>query len=195
MRLAILTSLVLLPVLAHGQASTPAVVKPIPASAVVQAELTQPAVLKAAIKAAAAAEPANTISSMNAASHPAVREFVQILVTENFVHQALRQAGTLEYGFKGSEVTEESAPRMVRTGNLQLSREELAAAPEVTQVSVSGTVDAYGYLRNLAVTRSAGTLIDKKALKAASEFRFKPATVDNQPVGAAVTVSMQIEKQ
>jgi hypothetical protein len=45
------------------------------------------------------------------------------------------------------------------------------------------------------VTRSAGTLIDKKALKAASEFRFKPATVDNQPVGAAVTVSMQIEKQ
>jgi TonB family protein len=162
---------------------------------VVQAELTQPAVLKAAIKAAAAAEPANTISSMNAASHPAVREFVQILVTENFVHQALRQAGTLEYGFKGSEVTEESAPRMVRTGNLQLSREELAAAPEVTQVSVSGTVDAYGYLRNLAVTRSAGTLIDKKALKAASEFRFKPATVDNQPVGAAVTVSMQIEKQ
>ena len=87
MRLAIFSSLVLFPVLAHGQASTPAVVKPIPASAVVQAELVKPAVLKAAIKAAAAAEPANPISSMNALSDPAVREFVHTLVTEDFTHR------------------------------------------------------------------------------------------------------------
>ena len=124
MRLAIISSLVLFPVLAHGQASTAAVVKPIPASAVVQAELVKPAVLKAAIKAAAAAEPANPISSMNALSDPAVREFVHTLVTEDFVHQALRQAGTLEYGFTGGEVIEESAPKMTRSVELQLSQQE-----------------------------------------------------------------------
>ena len=158
MRLAIISSLVLFPVLAHGQASTAAAVKPIPASAVVQAELVKPAVLKAAIKAAAAAEPANPISSMNALSDPAVREFVHTLVTEDFVHQALRQAGTLEYGFTGGEVIEESAPKMTRSVELQLSQQELAATPELIQVGVSGTVDAYGFVRNLTVTHSAGAV-------------------------------------
>jgi TonB family protein len=195
MRLAILTSLVLLPVLAHGQASKPVGSKPIPASAMVQAELTQPAVLKAAIKSGAAAEPANTISSMNAVSHPAVREFVQTRVTEDFVHQAQRQAGTLQYGFTGGDLTAETAPKVIRPVEVQLSQQELAAAPELSQVAVSGTVDAYGFARNLSVTHSAGTAIDKKALAAVKEFRFKPATVNNQPVDAAVTISIQIEKQ
>lgn len=194
MRLAIISSLVLFPVLAHGQASTAAVVKPIPASAVVQAELVKPAVLKAAIKAAAAAEPANPISSMNALSDPAVREFVHTLVTEDFVHQALRQAGTLEYGFTGGEVIEESAPKMTRSVELQLSQ-QMAAAPELIQVGVSGTVDAYGFVRNLTVTHSAGAVIDKKALAAVSTYRYKPATVGNQPVDAAVTISILIQKQ
>ena len=121
-------------------------------------------------------------------------EFVQTLVTEDFVHQALRQAGTLESGFTGGDVTDETAPRMTRSVEIQLSEQELAAAPEVTQVAVSGTVDAYGFVRNLTVTRSAGKAIDKKALAAVSEFRYKPATVGNQPVDAAVTVSIQIEK-
>jgi hypothetical protein len=44
------------------------------------------------------------------------------------------------------------------------------------------------------VTRSAGKAVDKKALVAVSESRFKPATVNNQPVDAAVTISIQIEK-
>jgi hypothetical protein len=194
MRLAIFSSLVLLPVLAHGQASAPAVTKPTLASAVIQAELTKPAGLPAVIKSAVAAEPATAISSMNAISRPAIREFVQTRVTEDFVAQALRQAGTLESGFKGSEVTAESAPKMTRPVEIQLTGQELAETPEVTLVSVSGTVDAYGYLRNPTVTRSAGKAVDKKALVAVSESRFKPATVNNQPVDAAVTISIQIEK-
>jgi TonB family protein len=195
MRLAIFSSLVLLPVLAHGQASAPAGTKPAPASAVIQAELTKPAGLPAVVRSAVAAEPATAISSMNAISRPAIREFVQTRVTEDFVHQALRQAGTLESGFKGSEVTEESAPKMTRPVEIKLTGQELAAVPELTQVAVSGTVDAYGYIRNPTVTQSAGKAVDKKALAAVSESRFKPATVNNQPVDAAVTISIQIEKQ
>lgn len=195
MRLAIFSSLVLLPVLAHGQASAPAAAKPVPASAVIQAELTKPAGLPAVVRSAVAAEPATAVSSMNATSRPAVREFVQTRVTEDFVHQALRQAGTLESGFKGSEVSEESAPKMTRPVEIQLTGQELAAAPEVTQVSISGKVDEYGFPRNLTVTHSAGTAIDKKALAAVSAFRYKPATVGNQPVDAAVTITIQIEKQ
>ncbi len=195
MRLAILTSFVLLPVLAHGQASTPAAAKPIPASAAVHAELTQPAALAAAVNAAAAADTATSISTLKTAGHPAVRQFVQTLVTEDFVHQALRKAGTLESGFMGGDVTDGTAPRMTRSVEIQLSEQELAAVPEVTQVAVSGTVDEYGFVRNLTVTRSAGKAIDQKALASVSEFRYKPATVGNQPVDAAVTVSIQLKKQ
>jgi hypothetical protein len=50
MRLAIISSFVLLPVLAHGQASAPAAAKPVPASAVIQAELIKPAGLPAVIR-------------------------------------------------------------------------------------------------------------------------------------------------
>jgi TonB family protein len=195
MRLAIFSSLVLLPVLAHGQANTSAVTRPVPASAVIQAELTKPAGLPAVVKSAVLAEPATAISSMNVTGASTVREFVQTRVTEDFAHLALRQAGTLETGFKGSEVTAESAPNMTRPVEVQLTQQELAAAPDLTQVAVSGTVDAYGYLRNPTVTRSAGKAVDKKALAAVSESRFKPATVNNQPVDAAVTISIQIEKQ
>jgi TonB family protein len=194
MRLAILTSLVLLPVLAHGQAVTPVAAKPATTSAVLHAELNQPVGMAAAVKAVAAADTTATNSSLNAAS-PAVREIVQTLVTENFTHQALRQAGIVEYGFTGGELNDESAPRMTRPVEVQLTQEELAATPDLTQVAVSGTVDAYGFPRDLTVTRSAGKAVDQKALAAVSATRFKPATVNNQPVDSAVTISIKIEKQ
>jgi hypothetical protein len=41
----------------------------------------------------------------------------------------------------------------------------------------------------------AGTVVDKKALAAVSEYRFKPATVNNQAVQAAMTIAIKIEKQ
>jgi TonB family protein len=84
---------------------------------------------------------------------------------------------------------------MTRPVEVQLTQEELAATPDLTQVAVSGTVDAYGFPRDLTVTRSAGKAVDQKALAAVSATRFKPATVNNQPVDSAVTISIKIEKQ
>jgi outer membrane biosynthesis protein TonB len=55
-------------------------------------------------------------------------------------------------------------------------------------------VDAYGFPRNLSIVRSAGAVVDKKVLDAMSQYRFTPATLDNKPVDAAVTISIKIEK-
>jgi TonB family protein len=190
----ILSSLVLLPVLALGQASASAESKPSTDSTVLRAELTQPAGLAAVVKAAAAADAAST-ASMNKVGRSMVRELVQTRVTEDFTHAALRQAGTLEYGFSGgSEPIEESAPKMTRSVEIQLTQQELAAQPASTLVAVSGTVDEFGIPRNLTVTQSAGSTIDKKALAAISECRFKPAMVDNRAVDAAVTIAIKIQK-
>jgi TonB family protein len=191
----ILSSIVLLPVLAIGQASASAESKPSTSSAVLQAELTQPIGLAEVVKAAVAADAAASTASMNTVGRSAVREFVQTRVTEDFTHSALRQAGTLEYGFNGSEPTEESAPKLTRKVELQLTQKELAAQPALTLVAVSGTVDEFGVLRNPTVTQSAGSTIDKKALEAISECRFQPATVDNRAVDAAVTIAIKIQKK
>jgi len=124
-----------------------------------------------------------------------VREYVQTQLTDDFTQEALGKAGTLEYSFKGSQPTEASAPTVTRSAGIQLTQEELAAAPDLTFVTVSGTVDQYGFPRDLTVVQSAGKTVDKKALAAVSGFRFKPATVDNQPVQAELTISIQIKKQ
>jgi TonB family protein len=60
---------------------------------------------------------------------------------------------------------------------------------------VNGTVDENGFVRNLSVSHSAGAAVDKKALEAVNKFRFKPAMVNNQPVQAAVSIAIKIEKQ
>jgi TonB family protein len=148
--------------------------------------------LEAVLDAAAATDAAST---MNLASPVTVREFVSTQLTEDFTQEALRRAGTIEYGFAGTTPNEIYAPKIIRSVDLQLSEEDLAATPEISQVVVSGTVDQYGVLRNLSVTHSAGKAVDKKALEAVNEYRFKPAMVNNQPVVAAVSITIKIEKQ
>jgi TonB family protein len=187
----ILTSLVLIPVLAHAQAGTSTGPKPSPSSATVQAELTQPKML--AEVAAATTVPAR-IAAVNTASPAGVREFVQTQMTETPIDAALRKGGTLEYAFAGSEPAVSTAPVVTRAVEVNLTQPELAEQPAVTKIAIRATVDEYGYPRNLSVAQSAGPAVDRKALEAIGQYRFKPAMVDNKPVDAAVTIAIRIEK-
>ena len=112
MRRMILTSLVLLPVMAHAQASTLIGPKPFTSSANVQAELTQP-IAPMNLSMAAAASKASKAASMAASgtsNHAALREFIQTRTTENFADAAMNRGGTLEFSMMGSAPSESSAP-------------------------------------------------------------------------------------
>jgi len=187
MRRMILTSLVLIPVLAHAQAGTPAEPKPSSSSAVQLAELTQPAGLFAV---AAAESPAAVSLNTNQA---AFHETVRASFSDDFVEAALRTGGTLEYSMKATP-TEVSAPKVTRAVELQLSDKELSEQPAVSNVVVRAIVDEQGIPRNLEITKSAGSLVDQKAIAAVSQYRFKPATVGNQPTWAAVSIAIKIQK-
>jgi TonB family protein len=197
MRRMILATLVLSPVLAHPQAGAAAERKPFHSSAVLQAELEQPAGLYAEVALAAAESkpeaPASMVS-LNAASHAAVRESVQARFTDDFAEAALRDGGTLEYTMHATP-SETSAPLVVRTVEVALSQQELAEQPAVSNVVVHAIVDELGIPRNVSITRSAGRIVDQKAVAAVSQYRFKPATVDNQPTWAAVSIAIKIQKQ
>lgn len=186
MRRMILTSLVLIPVLANAQTSAPTGPQPSSSSAILEAELTTPS--------APAAAPITSISAANVASHAVVREVVHTSVSDDFLEAAMRKGGTIEHTLYGSSSVRDNAPQLTRAVEIELTQEELATRPAVSNVVVRATVDQYGYPRNLQVAQSAGSLVDKRALEAVSQYRFKPATRDNQPVEANVSITIKIEK-
>jgi hypothetical protein len=201
MRRMILIPLVLLPVLAHAQASTPIEPKPFTSSANLRAagvsgDGSTSLGWKLTLAAnPAPAAPAGSTTLNNAADHAAFRELVQTRMTDDFADAALRRGGTLEYVmYGGGTPTESTSPSLTRAVEIDLSQQELAAQPTLTNVVVQATVDIYGFPRNLAVAHSAGAVLDKKALAAVSQYRFKPATLDNRPVDAAVLITIKIQK-
>jgi TonB family protein len=192
----ILTSLVLLPVMAQGQASTSKELQPSPTSANV-AELTQPAgVAELAVKAAEtkAALPVGSLTAMGSSDHAAFREFIQTKTMADFNDAAMIKAGTLEFAMMGSAPTESSPATVTRAVEVQLSTQELAEQPTVSKVVVHAIVDVNGVPRNVAVTQSGGTVIDRKVVEAVNQYRFKPATVDNKPTWSTVSIAIKIQK-
>jgi TonB family protein len=201
MRRMILTSLVLIPVLAHAQSSTSTEPRPSTSSAMVQAELIVPAspvelAMAAASRAVVtpAAVPAAAISAANLAGNAAIRQFVMTRTMDDFTSAALRQGGSLEFALLGGLPTQASTPQLIRAVEVQLTSREMDNQPTVSQVVVHAMVDAYGYPRNVSVAQSAGSVLDKKAIAAVNQYRFKPATRDNKPVDSAVMITIKIQK-
>jgi TonB family protein len=192
----ILTSLVLLPVMAHAAAKTSNEPQPSTSSATLQAELTHPAGMAELAMAAATPEAAAPVAvgTIDLPAHAAIREFVQTRVTENFADAALMKGGTLEYAMMGSVPAETSAPKVTRAVEVNLTPQEMAEQPAVSHVVVHAIVDVNGVPRNVAVSQSGGSVIDRRAVEAVSQYRFAPATVDNKPTWSTVSVSIKIEK-
>jgi TonB family protein len=192
------TTLILFPVLANAQAGPSTESKQYPTSANVLAELNRPAGL--AEVALAAAKPApetpgavTALRSAALADPAAVREFVKTQVTQNFTEAAMREAGTLEYGMSATPV-EASAPKVTHAVAVDLTPAELAEKPAVTNVVVRTIVDENGVPRDVAIAQSAGAAVDLQAIAAVSQYRFKPATLDNKATWASVSIAIRIEK-
>jgi hypothetical protein len=47
----------------------------------------------------------------------------------------------------------------------------------------------------VSIVQSAGPVVDRGAIAAVSQYRFKPATVDNHPTWATVSIAIKIQKQ
>jgi TonB family protein len=69
---------------------------------------------------------------------------------------------------------------------------EWTVAGNERTAEVSMTVDAYGRPNNLKIVKSAGVDLDRNVLEAVAQYRFSPATVDNQaePMGVDLTVNV-----
>jgi TonB family protein len=198
MRRMILTTLALLPVMAHAQANTETGPTPSTTSAVLVAFNDSPisAILTAAADTtpAAAAVPPGVKSSSSMTHVASLHEVVKTAVDPSFMESSLLQGGALQYTLRGSEA-QYAAPKVVHSAELSFTDQELAVQPVQTNVAVRVTVDENGFPRNPVVVRSAGALVDGRAVQAVSQYRFQPATADNRPVNSLVTVSVKLQRQ
>jgi Gram-negative bacterial TonB protein C-terminal len=197
MRRTMLLTLALVPVLAHAQASPQAGTTPSNSSVVLLARAESPLnpILAAAAYTTPAAAAVPPGAKTNAMTKVALHQVVKAVADPAFTESALEQGGTLAYTIRLSEPQQLSSPKVVRSVELGFSQNELAAQPATSEVAVRVTVDQFGFPRDPVVVHSAGATVNERALQAISQYRFQPATVDNRPVQAFVTIDVKLQKQ
>jgi TonB family protein len=185
MRLMTVATLVLIPVLAHAQASNSTEAKPSQASATLLAKATPPAAL--------AGSKAHTTDEgpLTVVRYETVKEQVDPL----FFNQTLREGGTLSFTLYGDLKDQPNAeavgPKLIHIESTELPKSELNVASDVT---VRLTVDQHGVPQNMKIINSADAVVNERTLAAVSQYRFKPATVDNLAVPADVTIEVKIKQ-
>lgn len=171
MRKVLASVLVLIPALASAQVPT--------AATPMMAMLHLPHVMLAAPNGAMGAAPAKVaVDPSN----------LMVPVVQTVVKQAGEQPA---YSVTG---TPTSAPKLVRSVPITLSLADMRSEADHAVVVVRATVDAKGNPTNLAIVRSAGNAVDRRAIEAVKQYQFEPAKEGGVAVSANVTVSIDLKK-
>lgn len=171
MRRLFASALVLLPILAHGQVSTATA-----PAATLQASAIIPAGLHAA---AAAAKPA--------AAPTADEVFVPVNETVVDRTSSSDVAAT-------SFTIEDAAPKLVQTTPIVYSLADMRSSSAISVVTVHLTVGRDGVPTNLSIAQSGGSALDRRALEAVSQYRFKPATRNSAPIESQLDIQIKVKK-
>ncbi|MDP9038020.1 MAG: energy transducer TonB [Acidobacteriota bacterium] len=168
--------------------------KSMSSSGTVVAEVREPAGLAEVALAAGGSH--GSLVAANAATHAVVKESVKAVFTgQDFIEASLRQGGTLEFAMKGNAPMTSQAPKVTKAVEVDLTPEDLSQTGAETTVTLHAIVDENGFARNVQVTKSAGAaVVDRKAIAAVREYRFKPAMVDNVATWSGVSVTIKIQK-
>jgi TonB family protein len=84
------------------------------------------------------------------------------------------------------------APHTVSSPDPEFS-EEARQARYMSTVAIAGTVDQQGLFTDLCVVRSAGAGLDEKALRTLGTWKFKPGSLQGQPVPVRLVVQTDFQ--
>lgn len=187
MRRLIYPVLILLPVLAHAQAktqtSTLTAAQSTASVATLEAKANPPHALHAVTAPAAATSAADPGTQIMVPVHQTV--------VERYNGDADSTDSTLSYSF-GAVIT--TAPKLVQASPLTMSLRDMESETSEAAVVLQFMVDLTGATKDVKVLHSGGAMLDKRAIEAINLYRFKPATQNNVPVEAPVTVEIKIKK-
>ena len=83
------------------------------------------------------------------------------------------------------------APKLIKSAGMPaITGLSETFIPGDTTVVVSLTVDAKGKPTNVSIEQGFGPVVDQEVLKAVSQFRFEPGTLDGQP--SALPIRLQV---
>jgi len=100
---------------------------------------------------------------------------------------------TMGYTFSNG-VSPVTAPKLIKALPLAVSLHDMEAFNSESSVVLQFTVNLAGTPENVKIVHSGGVVLDKRAIEAVNQYRFKPATENNIPVEAPVTVEIKIKK-
>ena len=84
-------------------------------------------------------------------------------------------------------------PKLIQFVGLAADNLATRVTAQELKVVVDLVVDETGKPTNLAISQSAGDLLDHEVLSSVSQYRFKPGTLDGQPYTLPVKLQVIIE--
>ncbi|HEV2327101.1 MAG TPA: TonB family protein [Terracidiphilus sp.] len=87
------------------------------------------------------------------------------------------------------------APIILDTAEIALPQDvAVDSLPAGAQVGLALTVDQYGVPRNIRVVKSLSPSLDESVVEAVRHFRFRPGSMDNQPVPVDLNLTVTIDR-
>ena len=87
------------------------------------------------------------------------------------------------------------APVVLETGQITVPQgETLETIPGDGQVGLTLTVDRNGLPRNIQVLKGLDPSWDASVVEAVEQFRFRPATMDNEPIAVPLNLTVTIAR-
>jgi TonB family protein len=88
------------------------------------------------------------------------------------------------------------APKLISEPELRLATTDFPTADLATEhMEVSFKVDANGTPQNVHLVKSAGQVVDQRVLEAVRQYRFAPATLDDQAVAMDVNLIINFQSR
>jgi TonB family protein len=83
---------------------------------------------------------------------------------------------------------------LVHTTGIQLPSDFALAIPNDAEVVLKLTVDEQGKAENVQVVKSVNPALDARVVEAVQQFRWRPATLDKQPIPLEMTLNVEVQR-
>jgi len=87
-----------------------------------------------------------------------------------------------------------TSPQIVRTAKVEVSSAVIAQTPKLSEVVLKLTVDKNGMAKNVQLVKSASPFLAEPVLTAVQQFRWQPATLDNQVIPFDLTLNVEVQR-
>jgi TonB family protein len=87
-----------------------------------------------------------------------------------------------------------TAPRILHTTDVVLTPEQIEMIPNDAEVVLNVNVSKNGTPDDIQVVKSPNPLIDQRVVEAVRQFRWSPATLDNQDIPLDLTLKVMVQR-